>query len=312
MGTQLRGYPPPVVGLILKKVPVALDSVDFFKNQADYGGAVYGDNASFTVNAGNIDSNAANFDGGGVYTSSSDGTISHAISFTGTNFKGNIAANSGGGIYSYGDNFLPTPATVTLTTCTLAYDSAGQNGGGIYSYAALYKLTDSRLLKNVAVLSGGGGYFTEAPGYYQVRLDFVNSMVDSNVAKNNDGGGVYFYKPDSGSTISGCTFSANVAGRDGAGVWVDNNPANRFHVENSSVFKENRAGQLGGALFFYTSRATFDGTTTWSGNTAIGDGNSQFGHDVFDDDSCTSSSSDVQFNGDTPSQPKGFESQLAC
>jgi len=90
---------------------------------------------------------------------------------------GNLANNSGGGIYCY------YYSNLSLTNCKISGNLA-ENGGGIYFYKCHPKITNCAIIGNSA--NNGGGIYS----YIESKLVITNSIIVGNAA-NNDGGGIY-------------------------------------------------------------------------------------------------------------------------
>ena len=97
----------------------------FNNNHANLGGALYGNDAHFNIDATLFNANSATTDGGGLYTTAGDGLV-----MTNTTFANNIATNGhGGGIYFQGTDGA---AYWEVSNITIAHNSAGTAGGGLY------------------------------------------------------------------------------------------------------------------------------------------------------------------------------------
>jgi hypothetical protein len=131
---------------------------------SSYGGGVYVNGGTFTMqNNASVSGNTGNL-GGGVHVSNS-GTVTMRDS---ASVSGNNARQSGGGVYvSYSGNFtMQNNASVSGNT------SPGGGGGGVYvSDSGTFTMRDSASVSgNTARYSGGGvcvdngGTFTKAGG----------------------------------------------------------------------------------------------------------------------------------------------------
>jgi hypothetical protein len=142
---------------------------------------------TLTISGSTISGNSAG-DGGGI---ENDGDM--AVS--GTTISGNSAGGAGGGINNVGALYfsvLQVPNTLTLTTSALWGNSAWR-GGGICTFGGVaVTVTDSTLVDNSAVDSGGGIYTT--PGAfiytYYSSVTITGSTLSGNTAATGVGGGI--------------------------------------------------------------------------------------------------------------------------
>src|SRR6266567_5839108 len=113
----------------------------------DYGGGVYNDHATLTLNNCVIRGNAAFTYGGGVYNDHASLTLNNC------SVGGNVSDNTGGGIYNDGSS-VKGDATLQVSNSKLSNNLAQFNGGGIFSdgstgYANV-QITNSTLSGNSA------------------------------------------------------------------------------------------------------------------------------------------------------------------
>jgi hypothetical protein len=100
-----------------------LDGFSITGGYADYGGGIYGKNASITLNYLTIKGNAAINYGGGIYADNNASiTLSNSV------VSGNTAEN-GGGVYN-------NSGTINLTNVTIAGNHANNDGGGLFNYGS--------------------------------------------------------------------------------------------------------------------------------------------------------------------------------
>jgi hypothetical protein len=121
------------------------DSSTIIGNTATYGGGIFNTNffffevGSVIVRDSTLTDNHAT-QGAGIYN-----TAGATLDVRGSNFTGNTASDSGGGVYN--------TATATVLDCTLSRNTAGSAGGGIFNGASgALAVKDSTVLHNVAPL----------------------------------------------------------------------------------------------------------------------------------------------------------------
>ena len=156
---------------------LSLEKVTLTNNTAKYGGAIaileYGHTAGkiFTLNNSTVANNTATEQGGGIFDSQIDTTITNSV------FNGNHANNSfGGGLY-----FHDIASTLTLQNVTVS-NNQGLNGGGIYLGQAASATFNSITvtLNNSTDVSGDGG-----GGIYAIPANTLN-IKNSIIAGNTD------------------------------------------------------------------------------------------------------------------------------
>jgi predicted outer membrane repeat protein len=168
--------------------------------------------------------------------------------FTVTKSQGGV----GGGIDFYRSD-------VVVSNCIIT-ENSGQDGGGFYVEAGRSVLRNCTITRNKARYRGGGIYLgwgwnlgtvtiegctisantarSEGGAIYQSglsRLKIVNSLIIGNKTMNGRGGAIY--GRGANLTISGSTFSGNVAGELGGAVFCSGSSP----VISSSIFWDNSA-----------------------------------------------------------------------
>lgn len=115
-------------------------------NSSYYGGGLYNDFASATLNQGSsITGNTARSHfGGGVFNYGS------RLALNGSRISGNTAGLEGGGVFNFG--------TVTMSGSRISGNTAGRDGGGIYNGSGSVTLHGSSITGNTAGHDGGGVY----------------------------------------------------------------------------------------------------------------------------------------------------------
>ena len=124
------------------------------------------------------------------------------LTISGCTLSGN-RAGSGGAIANYG-------STLTMSSCTLSNNLADSSfGGGIYNYAGTLQILNSTLSGNEALDSNGGG---EGGAVYSVGFTHTVSVTGCTFSNNSSTGrGGAVFTVSTFMTISGCSFSGNVA-----------------------------------------------------------------------------------------------------
>ena len=221
----------------------------------------------FRITKGNAngESDTVYENGGGVYLSDSNMTVSNLV------ITNNSAGRRGGGIYSYSDYFSPSSLTLTncvftnnsasetgggidsslsnltLTNCVFTNNSAGNNGGGIWSSSSSVimaastnlNLTNCVFTNNSA--GDGGGIYSN----YEGKITLTDCVFTNNSARYGDGGGISSYYSSS-LTLNNCVFTNNSAGRRGGGI--SSNYSSSLTL-NNCVFTNNSASENGGGIY---------------------------------------------------------------
>ena len=160
---------------------------------AGNGGAIV-NSENLTVNDLTITGSSAMY-GGGIYNDS-------VLSVIGSTLSEN-SAESGGGI-------LDEQATLTVTTSTIADNTATFQGAGIRLGRSTTTITDSAILRNTGAGEGGG------ISSYQSNLTVHNSTIHGNESRG-DGGGI-FVGSGGAATVVQSTISGNRSGVDNVGL----------------------------------------------------------------------------------------------
>lgn len=162
----------------------------------DYGGGVYGQNASI-VNILNcqINLNNADISGGGFFIdSSSEGTITNSI------LNNNTAGADGGGVYTSASELIVSNSTISNNSANFY---AG-HGGGLSGWWDSQILLNNCIVRSNSSNTGGGVYV------FNSNLSLNYCEISLNNAEN-DGGGVTLSSTMSGNNhvFSNCTFYDN-------------------------------------------------------------------------------------------------------
>ena len=231
-------------------------------NVAGGGGGLYSDgDAALSLNLINVEitgNTASDGDGGGLYLSDTDTSISDST------INGNIAYDGdGGGITS-------KRGSLTISNSSISGNDAGDDGGGLWiddSYTSS-TISNTTISGNTAGYDGGGIFFEDG------TFSMVNSTISDNTA-GYDGGGLWL--DDINATISDSTIDGNVSGAGGGAIYLYET---LMTISNSTLSGNSAA--YGGALYICSDdlddygSATFIENSTISGNHATQDGGAIF------------------------------------
>jgi hypothetical protein len=209
------------------------------------------------------------------------------VEINGLTLTGGDAADGGGAI-QHG-------ATLTIENSVITGNHGG--AGGIYSYGAL-TVRNSTISGNHGVVGGGiaGGFFAGGTG----GMVIIDSVISGNTAtyfgggikydpasftegagltisrttiSNNhaalDGGGLIANTKN--ITIDNCTISGNTAGRDAGAILFNALSSKISKITYSTIF-DNHAGRDGGGLYAVGGGTVRVENSTFSHNTASGQG----------------------------------------
>jgi len=192
-----------------------------------YGGGMYNQNSSPTVNHCIFTSNSVNTDGGGMFNGASNPVVTDCI------FSNNTANRNGGAMYN-ASNSNPT-----VTRCTFAGNkalSADYGGGGMFNNNACNPTVKDCIFRNNTAIHNAGGMYNITNSSPTV----TNCIFTGNQATFHGGG--ICNVTSSSPTLTNCVFSGNEAGSYGGGMI---NSSSSPKVANCS-FIGNSAGDGGG------------------------------------------------------------------
>jgi predicted outer membrane repeat protein len=132
---------------------------------------------------------------------------------------------------------------VQLRRCRFENNGAQGRGGAIYAVSSDVNMAECILRQNVSAGGEGGGVYAQASA-----LDCQNVVWHKNRTLDGHGGGLYVV--ESGATLRGCLFTANVAGAGignphrGGGIYATSNHG--LLVEDG-FFSDNRSAGGAGA-----------------------------------------------------------------
>lgn len=152
-------------------------------NAPSYGGGVYNEAATVTLNNCIISSNSAQY-GGGIDNEAALGDATLAVN--NCVLTGNSVSEEGGGIYNIGFGGL---ATMTVNASTLAENSAAFSGGGIRNVGTSATLVVSNSTVSANSSYTGAGLSNEAESG-SATLEVSNTTLAGNSASLS-GGAIY-------------------------------------------------------------------------------------------------------------------------
>jgi predicted outer membrane repeat protein len=211
-------------GLYCNLSSPTIEKCIFKSNFATYnGGAVYNYKSSPTISKCSFISNKATGYGGAICNEEESSPFISKSSFT-----SNVAL-FGGGVYN------ATLVNPTISLCVFTSNSATQNGGGVYSVGCSPEISNTVFTQNSAASNGGGVYNTSNGSL------IVNCLFNDNASQN--GGAVYNLA--STTSLTNCTFFGNSATIIGNGGAVFNSGfQNNTFIKNSIFNKNTKNGSL--------------------------------------------------------------------
>lgn len=232
--------------------------------------------ATINLDAGVIENNKANGNGGAICLESAAAGYNATFKLNGTQIKGNESKNDGGAIYLVSSN---GSLIADILSGSLEGNTALQNGGGIYlnltKSGSELKVNigendknDLNITDNKASGSGGGLYVARDNNTTgTINVNLYGGTLKDNSATN--GGGLSVV---TGSlNISGGSFESNDA-QNGGGAYVSDGNVRMF----GGSFKNNNATGEGGAMYVSSSSTNTANVVVRSGeisgNTSGGNG----------------------------------------
>jgi hypothetical protein len=192
----------------------------YYSNGAVYGGGIYIDSLSQAYLGYSID------EGNNLKTETLTGGVCFNCAFKATA----AATGHGGGVYNYG--------ILWMSSGNISHNTSQNSGGGVYNLSdAKFFMQGATIESNTA--KNGGGVYNK--GIFQVSSGYIKS----NTATGN-GGGIYT-DPDASAdetVLEDSEITENTA-VDGGGVYI---AAGHLDIKRASIFKENKATGLGGAI----------------------------------------------------------------
>ncbi|HEU4665730.1 MAG TPA: hypothetical protein VFS55_17005 [Dokdonella sp.] len=245
--------------------PLTLADVIVYSNHADYGGGVFvsGNDIfrpTLTLIGSSINSNTATANGGGLYLSRVDVSITG-----GSNIVGNIAqggTSDGGGIYAIDSNIVFDDHTVASIP-TIGSNYAQRNGGGVYfstTRAGAYELLLWNDLANAPIVvdhnaaqNQGGAFYLSSIASGQQVFSFAG-LENAQVTNNEAYEGAAFYVFSSGTSTSVGTLVQLAQSMPGDSIpacssGIECNTIDGNHAVGGGIVQLNAAGDAGHASF---------------------------------------------------------------
>ncbi|KAG5181796.1 hypothetical protein JKP88DRAFT_245958 [Tribonema minus] len=265
-------------GAIYNRGNVKSRSSAFFKNAADFGGAIFNFRQSNSICTGCIFANNTAVDGGAIYNDNSSFDCGNSA------FTANRASNDsghqgyGGAVYNSG--------YFTCTTSTFTNNTAQQQSGAVENigdfdcfgstftsniagYGGYYEPFRGGAVSNSGNFNCFGSRFSFNNGYYGGAINNYGNFTcrNSTFASNTGSLGGAIYNEGGSSDFITSTFTSNRADQGGAVA----NAAGEVSCSRST-FASNTAHEVGGAIYNnYGGALTFH-NATFTSNTAVYDG----------------------------------------
>lgn len=264
-------------GIYANQGTVTLNRDTITGNKAtDRGGGVQIEDGTFIMNGGTITGNTATNYGGGIFTSYSPVTLN-----SGSSISRNVAGE-GGAIYSHygtvnlksgssivgnqannGGGIKTNSGTITMNGGAITGNTATYYGGAIYNDAATLILNSGTITTNMA--EDGGGVCND----FYSTIVMNGGFIANNKAKNR-GGGIYSDQSNT-MTINGGTITGNTA-TSGGGIFSD--LGSTLTLKTGSSITNNIAIQ-GAGIYTYLGTVNLNGGSI-TGNTATSNGGGIF------------------------------------
>jgi len=294
-------------GAIYAEGDVVLSGVELDNNGANGpGGAVHLATSDATLSA--TDSlfldNSATGDGGAIDcvssceitltdtdfigNSGSAGGALHAlcaqqtVRLIGTRFLDNSASGAGGAVWVQGNSGAQQSCTLDLVDARFEDNSSGGNGGHIFGRRAAVSANNSEFRRGQAVFGGAISLAGSDNSALLTRGSFIANQA------SDGGGALHLVNTDLSLPCAQCSlgsnqgvvFSGNSATTDGGAIYA---ASNTMVQATASIFTENDAGGMGGAVAFTNnggslfSEVLFDRNTAPDGSALTTGGNAEPG-----------------------------------
>lgn len=252
-------------GILTADNGAILKNVKIIGNTAANGAGISISGSALKMEGGEISSNIAEGNGGGVYSSSWN------AGFEDVNISSNTS-NSGGGVYSeYGTPVFKNSSIIDNTAIygaglsvmegnpfvkdgEINRNKASENGGGVFLNSGTLTVENMELNANTAK-NGGGLYSTES------SIELLNGEIKGNQATNN-GGGIYNY--NSTLNLTNGLISGNAA-LSGGGLYSN-------YVDDSKLLNVTFAGNKaskGGGIYNSASNPVIQNSIIWGNSSSI-------------------------------------------
>lgn len=240
-------------------------------------------NGTLTVNGGSFANNTAKYSGGAIYNGANTAGLQTSLKINGTTFTGNsvTATYSKDSTDPKKDNiaggaiFNDTGSKLDVENATFTGNTSSLKGGAIFNRDGVVTITNSTFKGNSVPTSAGGAVLNESGNTGTLgTINITGSTFEGNTAGN---GGAVWNGSDGEVTITDSTFKGNTAlvGAAQQGGAITN--ADQMTI-TGSTFEGNQAGKIGGAIYNTKTGGgagsiTFNGTNTFTNNTAAGKAN---------------------------------------
>ncbi len=211
----------------------------------------------FTIQNGTSTANSQ-YDGGGIYISSSSPTVTNNV------IQNNTAANGGGGIAINFGSPLIQGNTIQNNTQTPGY-SGGIGGAGIsVGGAASAQIVGNVIANNTWNSGDGGGMTLFAAGTPTIRNNVITGNVATGVSPASQGGGIWIVNSSDALIVQNLIYN-NSAGQ-GSGIYfgVPSGSRGPILVNNTIV------GGFGSAVGSAVYASGFDSQVQFFNNLLIG------------------------------------------
>lgn len=227
-----------------------------------------------TITGGSFANNTANYSGGAIYNDANAAGSQTSLTIDGTTFTGNSVTadfkTTNNDNIAGGAIFNDTGAKLDVKNATFTDNTSSLKGGAIFNRDGEVTIENSTFKGNSVPTSAGGAVLNESGDTSKTgTITITGSTFEGNKAGN---GGAVWNGFNGKVDITASTFKSNTAlvgiGQGGA---ITN--ADQMTI-TGSTFEGNQAGKLGGAIFNATNgKLTFNGTNTFTNNTAAGNAN---------------------------------------
>ena len=160
--------------------------------------------SGFTIQNGNA------LYGGGIYFDGSSATLNN------NNITDNTANSCGGGIY------MEIYCSPTITGNNIINNTAVESGGGIYFFHYCSPIISNNVIHNNTAPIGGGGIIACSHCSPTITGNTITGNTSRGDYADGEGGGIMIYA-DSSGVITGNTITGNLATYEGAGINVERN-----------------------------------------------------------------------------------------
>lgn len=249
--------------------PLTLADVIVYANHADYGGGLFvSGNDIFrpklNLIGSSINSNTATVNGGGMYLSRVDVSITGGSNILGNIAQGGAGTSDGGGIYALDSNILFDDHTVASIP-TIGSNYAQRNGGGVYyatTRAGSYEILLWNDRANAPIVvdhntaqNQGGAFYLSSISNGQQIFSFAG-LENVQVTNNESYEGAAFYAFSSGASASVGTLVQMAQSMPGDSIpacshGIECNTLEGNHAVGGSVVQMNSAGDSGHSSFIF-------------------------------------------------------------